>query len=234
MFDVHCHILPGIDDGSKDVQMSLEMLKRESEQGIEGVVFTPHFYASHNSPEAFLRNRDEALKKLEASLIDLPKMPKYIVGSEVHYFRGMSRSDALESLCFGNSSFILIEMPFREWQPVYIDEIEEISTVLGLKVIIAHIERYFDQDKKLVKRLLDNPDLLLQCNAEFFIDKKTSSKAVKFLKKGRIDLLGSDSHNLDDRRPNIAEAMEIIKKHDRKGALDHINSLSQMVYNQAR
>lgn len=234
MFDVHCHILPAMDDGSRDVQMSLEMLKMESGQGIEGVILTPHFYAFRNSPETFLQRRDDCLKELESHLSSLSDVPKYTVGSEVHYFRGMSRTDELESLCIGNSSYIMIEMPFREWQPVFIDEIEEISDVLGLQVIIAHIERYLDQDRKLVNRLFDNPDLLIQCNAEFFIDKKTSSKAVKLLKKGRIDLLGSDCHNLDDRRPNLAEALEIIGKSDKNGALDNINTMSQMVFNKAR
>lgn len=234
MFDVHCHILPGIDDGSKDVQMSLEMLRREAEQGIEGIVFTPHFYAAQNDPETFLNKRDQALKELEASISELPEVPKYTTGAEVHYFRGMSRADGLEDLCIGNSDYILIEMPFRDWQPVFIDEIEEISTVLGLKVIIAHIERYFDQNKKLVKRLIANPNLLIQCNAEFFLEKKTASKAIKFLKKGRIDLLGSDSHNLDERRPNLAEALAIIEKVDKKGALDHINKMSSLIFEQAR
>ena len=139
-------------------------------------------------------------ENLKARLGESAKVPEYTVGAEVHYFRGMSRYDGLESLCIGNSDYILIEMPFRQWQSVFVDEIEEISQVLGLKVIIAHIERYFDQDKRLVKRLLDNPNLLIQCNAEFFIEKHTAAKAMKFLKTGRIDLLGSDSHNLDSQK----------------------------------
>ena len=65
MFDVHCHMLPGIDDGSKDVTMSLEMIRRSVEQGIEGLVFTPHFYADMNSPETFLKRRARALAELE-------------------------------------------------------------------------------------------------------------------------------------------------------------------------
>ena len=234
MFDVHCHILPGIDDGSKDVQMSLDMLKLEAEQGVEGVVFTPHFYATNDFPERFIRRRDKALNELQESLSQLSFCPRYATGSEVHYFRGMSRANGLEDLCIGKSDYILIEMPFRDWQPVFVDEIEEISTVLGLKVIIAHIERYFDQSKRLVNRLIDNPNLLIQCNAEFFIEKKTSSKAIKFLKSGRIDLLGSDSHNLDERRPNLAEALAIIEKVDKKGALNHINKMSSLIFEQAR
>lgn len=232
MFDVHCHILPGIDDGSKNVQMSLDMLKMSADQGVEGIIFTPHFYADMNSPEKFLDKRSKALAELESGLGNLSRVPKYTVGAEVHYFRGMSRYDGLESLCIGNSDYILIEMPFRQWQSVFVDEIEEISQVLGLKVIIAHIERYFDQDKRLVRRLIDNPNLLIQCNAEFFIEKATASKAMKFFKSGRIDLLGSDSHNLSHRKPNLGEAVEIIEKKDKKGYLDNIWHQSRKIFGQ--
>lgn len=233
MFDVHCHILPGIDDGSKNVEMSLELIRRSSEQGVQGLIFTPHFYADMNSPERFLERRKRAQEELEANLDKLQIVPKHLTGAEVHYFRGMSRIDSLESLCIGKSDYILIEMPFRDWQANFIDEVEEISKVLGLRVIIAHIERYFDQDKRLVNRLLDNPDLLIQCNAEFFIEKKTASKAIRLLKSGRIDLLGSDCHNLEYRKPNLGEAVEIIKLKDKKGALDHIMRTSRMIFSEA-
>ena len=232
MFDCHCHILPGIDDGSKNVEMSLAMLDSEVRQGVEGVIFTPHFYADMNSPSTFLRRREKALQELEANLNRLPQVPRYISGSEVHYFRGISRADGIESLCIGNSDYILIEMPFRDWQPQFVEEVEEISQVLGLRVIIAHIERYFDQDKRLVKRILDNPDFLIQCNAEYFIE-RSQKNALSFMKTGRIDLLGSDSHNLDSRRPNLAEAVQIMKKKDKKGALDHISRVSRRIFEAA-
>ena len=233
MFDVHCHILPGIDDGSKNVAMSLEMIKRSAEQGVEGIVFTPHFYADLGSPETFLNKRAKALAELESQLDRLPMVPEYTVGSEVHYFRGISRMRELESFCIGRSEYILIEMPFRDWQPYMIEEIEEISQVTGLRVIIAHIERYLDQDKRLVKRLIENPDLLIQCNAEFFIERRTQNNAIKMLKKGVIDLIASDSHNLDTRRPNIAEAVGIIEKKDKKGSLEHIMRTGQRVFEAA-
>ena len=233
MFDVHCHILPGIDDGSKNVQMSLDMLKMSAEQGVEGIIFTPHFYADMYSPEKFFERRAKALEELEANLGQLTKVPRYTVGAEVHYFRGMSRYDGLEGLCIGKSNYILIEMPFRQWQPNFIDEIEEISAVTGLKVIIAHIERYFDQDKRLVRRLIDNRDLLIQCNAEFCIERPTACKAMRFFKTGRIDLLGSDCHNLSHRKPDLAEAVEIIEKKDKNGYLDHIWHQSQKIFDMA-
>ena len=233
MVDVHCHMLPRIDDGSKDVAMSLEMIRRSVEQGVEGIVFTPHFYADMCSPEAFINRRAKALAELEAELESLPVIPQYTVGAEVHYFRGISRIKDLERLCIGRSDYILIELPFRDLQPYMIDEVEEISQVTGLNVIIAHIERYLDQDKRLVRRLLENPDLLIQCNAEFFIGRRTQTKAIKMLKKGYVDLIASDSHNLDSRRPNIAEAVRIIGNKDKKGHLDHIIHTGQRIFEAA-
>ena len=208
-------MLPGVDDGSRSVAMSVEMMTRSAAQGVSAVVLTPHFYADMDSPETFLARRAKAYEKLLPELAAIPDCPQTALGAEVHYFRGISRSDAPEKLCFGNSGYVLIEMPFRPWQPQMISEIEEISQVLGLNVIIAHIERYLDQDKKLVRRLIDNPDLLIQSNAEFFIEKSTTKLALKMLKSGQIDILGSDSHNLDSRRPNLSEAFDIIE--DRLG-----------------
>ena len=226
-------MLPGIDDGSKNVEMSLDMIRRSAEQGVEGIIFTPHFYADMNSPETFLNRRARALEALESNLDKLPQVPIYTVGAEVHYFRGISRIQDLESLCIGKSDYILIEMPFRDWQPNMVEEIEEISKVLGLRVIIAHIERYLDQDKRLVRRLIENPDLLIQCNAEFFIEKRTYLKAMRMFKKGQIDLLASDSHNLSSRRPNLAEAVGIIEKKDKRDTLDLISRNGRMIFEAA-
>ena len=160
-------------------------------------------------------------------------VPIYTTGAEVHFFRGMCRVDSLDSLCIGKSNYILIEMPFRDWQPYMLDEIEEISKVRGLNVIIAHLERYLDQDKRLVKRLINDPDILIQCNAEFFIERPTARKAVKMLKKGYIDLLASDCHNLDSRKPNLSEAFGIIEQIDRHGALDHIERTGEAIFGAA-
>lgn len=233
MFDVHCHMLPGMDDGSKDVATSIEMIRRSAEQGVEGIVFTPHFYAHLNSPEEFLDRRSRSLAELEAELDKLSVVPKYTVGAEVHYFKGISRINDLNRLCIGKSDYILIEMPFCVWKPNIIDEVEEISQVSGLSVIIAHVDRYLDQDKRLLSRLIENPDILIQCNADFFIERRTQSKALKILKNGVIDLIASDSHNLNSRKPNIAEAVGIIEKRDNRIFLDHIIETGQKIFEAA-
>ena len=65
MTDFHSHILPGIDDGSKDVQMSEQMLKLEAESGITTIVATPHFYLSEQGVEKFAAKREAAFEKLK-------------------------------------------------------------------------------------------------------------------------------------------------------------------------
>ena len=84
--------------------------------------------------------------------------------------------------------------------------------MLGLKVIIAHIERYFDQDKRLVNRLLDNPDLLIQCNAEFFIEKKTASKKATANQEANEVLKGEIKAYLADNATERYTASELAKQ----------------------
>ena len=69
MIDFHSHILPGVDDGSKNLLMSLTMLRRLYEQGVTKVAATPHFYADKQSPDSFARKRDENGRSCENTLM---------------------------------------------------------------------------------------------------------------------------------------------------------------------
>lgn len=82
MIDLHTHILPGMDDGSRDVLESLAMLEASAAQGVGLVAATPHFYAEENSPERFLSRRAEAAQRLRAAL--RPGLPEIRLGAEVH------------------------------------------------------------------------------------------------------------------------------------------------------
>ena len=210
MFDFHSHILPGIDDGSKDTETSVNMIAEEIRQGVSGIALTPHFYADMDDPETFLEKRARAFEKLREATKDIT-CPTLIPGAEVHYYRGMSRSENLRKLCLGESNYILVELPFRRWQQYIVDDVKDIGNNLGLNVIIAHFERYLDQDRKLVKQITEDEDLIIQSNAEFFLE-KDRRKALRYLKAGTIDILGSDCHNTDTRRPNLKDAMDLIGK----------------------
>lgn len=234
MIDIHSHILPGIDDGSRNTEMSLQMLERISNQDIDTVFLTPHFYADMNDPETFIRDRRNAFMELVEALKEKQTpCPRLLAGAEVHYYRGIGRSEHISKLCMGNSRFILIEPTFREWTPSFVDDVRDLGYSEDLKVIIAHIERYLDQDKDLVNGLISDPHIYIQANAEFFVDRKTRRKALKMIGEGSIDFLGSDCHNVTSRVPNLGEAMEIITDKFGSSALSRIEDNNDMLLHEA-
>ena len=134
----------------------------------------------------------------------------------------------------GKSRYMLLEPTFREWTPAMIDDIKALANYQDIKVIIAHIERYLDQDKRLVRALIEDPDIRIQANAEFFLERGTRRKAMKMLKKGEIDFLGSDSNNLTNRVPNLGPALEEIEDALGTGVLERIEYNNMRLLDEAR
>lgn len=209
MIDFHTHILPEIDDGSRSVDMSIEMLKTSAQGGVEAVLATPHFYADKQRPEEFLEKRWASYEQLVARREG--NAPSILLGAEVYYFDGMSLTEQMRELCIRGSDLLLLEMPFNKWTQRMLDEVRELCFQQELTVILAHIERYIDDQPEKLWRSLQNDGILLQVNANFFIRPKTRRKALAMLASGEIDLLGSDCHNMTSRFPNMAEAMQVIE-----------------------
>lgn len=218
--DFHSHILPGVDDGSDSVERSLEMLRMEYQQGIRHVIATPHFYANHDRPERFLARRAEAFARLQTALAQEPELPGITLGAEVYAFPGMSDSEVLPQLTVAGTDLLLVEMPMPVWHDALYRELEGIRVKQGLTPVIAHIDRYIRplQTHGILRRLGELP-VLIQANAEFFINPRTRSFALRLLRQGRIHLLGSDCHDTTDRRPNLAEAVDTIRRHGAENAL---------------
>lgn len=217
MFDLHSHILPCIDDGSKSVEESLEMLRLLKEQGVSKVVATPHFYANRNSVEDFLEKRNLSFSKLSDHLSS--DFPELLLGAEVKYYEGISRLEKLDKLRIGNSKLILLEMPMRKWTEYILREVREIASSGRFIVVLAHVERYLNfQNKSILTELLSD-GVLLQVNADFFLNVRTRIKALHMLKNNMIHFIGSDCHNLTDRAPKIGTAASYI---ERKAGMDKI------------
>lgn len=228
--DFHSHILPGVDDGSKSVKESLELLRMEAEQGVRCVVATPHFYANHDTPARFLKRRAAAWERLQVAMAEEPDLPEIILGAEVYYFPGMSDSDALSQLTIGGKKFIMIEMPNMTWTENMYQELENIYEKQGITPIIAHIDRYISpfRGREVLKRLELLP-VLVQVNGEFFLRPLTAPMAQRMLKKNRVHLLGSDCHDCSARKPNLGKAVRKIEKHLGTAALERIKKLEEKV-----
>lgn len=211
--DFHSHILPGIDDGSKTVAESLEMLRMEWSQGIRHVVATPHFYPQHDRPERFLERRARAEDALREEMAKFPDLPTISVGAEVYYFHGISDSTVVSKLTIGESRYLLLEMPQAPWTDAMYRELEGLYTKRGIIPVIAHVDRYIGRfrDHGIPARLAELP-VLIQANGDFFLKRSTSGLALRMLKKNGIHLLGSDCHNTSSRKPNLGEVTELIRK----------------------
>lgn len=212
--DMHSHVLPEMDDGADSVDTALAMLSEAYRQGVRAMVASSHFYADRESPDEFLARREQAVEKLIRGGYDPEgKHPKLYLGAEVAFFSGMARSPQLDRLTIGGGKGILVEMPFEKWSDGVISEVLEIRESRGLRPIIAHIERYIDYQKGSVLGRLIEGGVIIQSNAENFIEKKTAKKAIKLLYRGGIHLLGSDAHGLTERAPVLGECIEIILRH---------------------
>ena len=206
MTDFHSHILPGIDDGCKNVEESLQVLKEMAAQGIERVAATPHFYASHSgeTPDEFLIRRNNAERILREKIEGEEGIPEIFCGAEVKYFRGMSGVEDLTKLTLQGTDLLLVEMPFSKWTDKEIKEVLSLNENLGVTPMLAHIERFFSYQKNLdwIYEFKD-AGILMQMNAEYILGTFSSRKAIKLIKNRAIDFLGSDTHNPTDRKPNF-------------------------------
>ena len=223
MIDWHSHVLPALDDGSRSVDESLALLKMLSEQGVDTVIATPHFYADRESLSSFLERREGSYKILRDALAE--GMPRILLGAEVSYYSGISRLEGLSRLCIEGTDILLLEMPFLKWTESIVREVELMLASTSYTVVLAHIERYFDmRNGEAIERLLSR-GALAQSNAGFFCRKGTRRLALKLLRLGTVSLIGSDTHSVEQRPPRIDEACEIIEKKLGNEYIEKINRL---------
>ena len=213
MIDFHSHILPQVDDGAGSVSTSLAMLRQSFRQGVDLMVASSHFYADEEYPEDFLRRRNQALEALnEAMLLSAEVYPRIVPGAEVLYFPGISQAKEMASLMIGNSRTILVEPPMSPWTDGMLDELAQLGETLSCTVVVAHLDRYLQilRDETLMDRVRER-NMAVQVNAGYFLNPKTVRTAIRNLKGGNIQLIGSDCHNLDSRAPNLGLARKQAK-----------------------
>lgn len=210
MTDWHSHILPGIDDGSRNVNESLELLSMLSAQGVRKAVATPHFYANDESVASFIERRQKAFEDLKSVCSD--SFPDILLGAEVRYYTGIEKLENLSDLCIEGSKLLLLEMPMEKWTDYTVRELINIANARNIKLVLAHIERYLSLQSSAVWNELYEVGILMQVNASFFTELLTKRKSILYLQNGMIHFIGSDCHNTKNRPPHLDRAYEIICK----------------------
>ena len=215
LIETHCHILPGIDDGAKDVETSLQMIAELKAQGAKKIIATSHYYSDSISLEDFVSRRNEAYRKLKAALpYDSPEI---VLGAEVYISRFLMNNENITPVCIEGTRHLLLEHPFSDdFGEKTINRIERLSYDYNVTPILAHIERYKAlMEKKDIIDTLREIGCLTQVNISSFDDapKSIKRRLFKYLESGRIDLIGSDCHNMSSRSPSYeAGAQAIIEK----------------------
>jgi protein-tyrosine phosphatase len=216
MMDIHCHILPGIDDGARDMETSLEMLRIAERDGINKIIATPHFYRNYYEVpyEEVIRKTMELNSTAEEHGINV----KVIPGQEIFldkYTLELYKRGIIGGL--NNSRYMLLELPMDQI-PTYALEIIYELKLLGVMPIIAHPERYLPVIKNpAVLNDFIEEECFFQINAgsiKGLFGRKIQSTAKRLVINGICDFVGSDAHSTNRRRPEIIEAVNIIKKYN--------------------
>lgn len=210
--DLHTHILPGMDDGSKNVEMSLAMLRALAGMGVDTVCATSHFYARQNDTAHFCARREQALNALRAALPADEKLPRLLPAAEVAYFPSMEQHH-LSRLCVEHTRTLLLEMPFSEWTELQTETVTTLALDRGFQVVLVHPERFcFSKGNRRRLEELAQLPIGLQVNADSLLHWHTRKLALELLELTSLPLLGSDCHNLTTRPPNLKGGRDIVQK----------------------
>lgn len=212
-FDIHSHILPGVDDGAKDMEETRGMLLTAYEEGIRIIVATPHYVAGiDHSMVTQLKEIYETVAQMAASVSEEFQI---VLGNELLY--NLNLIDALksgEALTIDGTRYILVEFKpatsFREiWEGI------NHCIFAGYIPILAHIERYscLRKDYHLVKDLI-NSGAYIQLNLSS-IKKNIVSSGSRFchrlLKRKWVHFLGTDCHDLNQRVPHAQDTVNFLR-----------------------
>ena len=215
MIDMHSHIINGIDDGSKSIEMTINMLKKAEQSGTTDIIATPHFMRGRFEVEY-----NEVLKKVEElkgisreNNIDI----NIYAGQEVYYSRKLLEyyNDKIIGT-INNSKYMLIELPMLEFNiEEVINTIYELQ-IRGITPIIAHPERYkpFIKKPSMINALIKE-GMLFQLNAGSIagdFGKDVKKTATKYLEHNIYSVIGSDAHRDRGRDTDMRKTLNILEE----------------------
>ena len=224
MIDLHNHSLPGVDDGSRDLEESLEMIRGLSEHGITDIFLTPHYIHETNQSSPCSDNI-ALFDNLSSAVLDAKIPVNLYLGNELYIDRDIDDLVNLEKLKpLGNSNYLLIELPMSGEYPDY-DSIFMQLLNDGYKVILAHPERYyaFQENYDLIPEL-NSIGVLFQCNLGSIIGqygREARKTLIKMAKDNLIFAFGTDIHHPRDYQ-EIDLAITALKKYYSNDNLENV------------
>jgi protein-tyrosine phosphatase len=215
MIDLHCHILPNVDDGPKDLAESVEMAKQAVQQGIKTIIATPHHRNEkyENNGQTIFRQVEEFNRVLKNENLDLTVLP----GQEARIFGEMVEAlETGEILPLNQGKYVFVELPSGH-VPRYTGQLLFDIQLKGFVPVIVHPERN--------QEIVENPEVLYQLVKKGALTQVTASSVSghfgKSIKKFSLQLIeanlthfvASDAHNTSSRGFKMVEAYDAIAKY---------------------
>lgn len=210
MIDIHCHILPGIDDGAADIYDTLDMALMAYNSGVKAIVATPHCNIPWDSGNYFGSAYKEALQKARNAIAHEKIPVKILSGMEV--FATYDLPELIKEgkvITINHSDYLLLEFDFGE-DPEFVDVIVDRLKEIGIKPVIAHPERYnfIKEDVSFAHRLV-RKGCILQANKGSFLGtygSRSEETVLQLLKDNLLSVVASDAHSPVHRTPHMMEA----------------------------
>lgn len=211
--DIHSHILPGIDDGAKSMQETIEMIDIAVKEGIDAIIATPH-YEVGIEPEVLTKYQEvykEVLQYIESHEIPL----QLYHGHEIYYSESIPeilQAGNAHTMC--GSRYVLVEFPPGT---EYVSIERAVSKLLyaGYWPILAHAERYMSLEKNGRVEELIRMGVYIQLNTTAIVGKEgwqTKRFCHQLLKKNLVHVIGTDAHSPRHRRPQMKECLAYLDK----------------------
>ena len=210
MIDLHCHILPGVDDGALDLADSVAMARVAAADGISVVVATPHIRHDHDVRIAELPSRVE---EVNDALRDSGVPVSVIAGGEVAEtaLDGLD-ADELRSVSLGGEGWILLEPRPGPLGSSLVGSVDHLAE-LGFRALIAHPERHLSEDVRERIRTLIDHGALIQATAAYLVREGIREGMLSLAGDGLIHVLASDAHSSHGGRPlRISEGVEALSQ----------------------
>ena len=216
MIDLHCHILPGLDDGAQTLDESLDMARIASKDGITKIVATPHMFRDAHMTKDFSIIRQKVLD-LNSALNEAQIPVEVFTGAEL--FLSPNLLEEIDKnpsyLTLNESAYVIIELPpgqvFLGVQSLFFDLMSR-----GIVPILAHPERndFFVQNPSWLYKLIIH-GCFIQANAGSFLGiygRKVREAVFYFLKMNFIHFIASDGHNTRNIAPRLTQAVNAVAK----------------------
>jgi protein-tyrosine phosphatase len=212
MIDLHCHILPGVDDGSLDLADSLAMARQAMNDGIERVCATPHIRHDH---DVRIEQIAERIEELNRTFRDEGLPVEVLQGGEVAEtaVEGLGEEE-LSRVALGAGRWILLEPAPGPLGDTLIARVGHLAE-RGHRALIAHPERHLSADMYERIAALIAEGALVQATADFFLRERFADGIRMLAEQGLVHVLSSDAHSSHGGRPlHLREAFGVLAEID--------------------